>query len=52
LSETFCNYLDIPFEKYNGPLEQLITDENFRMGKLIHFYPMHPKDPKKKGGFT
>ena len=52
LSETFCNFLDIPFEKYNGPLEHLITDDDFRTGKLIHFYPMHAKDPKKTGGFT
>jgi hypothetical protein len=30
LSETFCNFSDMKFENYIGPLENLITDQHYR----------------------
>jgi hypothetical protein len=51
LSETFCNFDRIPFWHYNGRLEHLITDETFRTGHLILFYPMITTSGVK-GGFT
>ena len=51
LSETFCNFEEMKFESFIGPLEVLITDPHFRTGRLINFYPM-VTNGKGKGGFT
>ena len=51
LSETFCNFDEMKFESFIGPLEVLISDPDFRTGRLLNFYPM-ATNGKGKGGFT
>jgi hypothetical protein len=52
LSEYFCNPDDIPFEGYSGHIKHLLSDESFRKGKLIHFYPpLKTGDENNRGGY-
>ena len=53
LSEVYCNPQDIPFEGYNGHIKNLLNEEDYRTGKLIHFFPplTKPGDDKIKGGY-
>ncbi len=52
LSEVFCNPEDIPLEGYNGHIKFLLTDEKYRKGKFIHFFPpLNTGDEKNRGGY-
>jgi hypothetical protein len=48
-SETFCNPEDFNFEPFNGRFADLLTDEKYRRGKIIDFYPSDKNDFLKGG---
>ena len=51
-NETFCNWKDIRFTPYNGPFVDLLTDERYRKGKIMEFYPqLQTKDGRLTGGY-
>ena len=51
LSETFCNPEEFKshLKPYDGPFKDLITDEKYRKGHLIEFYPA--PEGSEKGGY-
>ena len=49
LSETFCNPKDLKFEAFHGRFADLLTDQSFRRGRIINFYPADEVDFLKGG---
>jgi len=45
LSDVFCNYNAINFEPYNKHLKHLLSEEQYKKGRTIFFFP-----PKTLGG--
>eukprot|EP00095_Tigriopus_kingsejongensis_P010494 maker-scaffold436_size171858-snap-gene-0.29 protein:Tk10494 transcript:maker-scaffold436_size171858-snap-gene-0.29-mRNA-1 annotation:"galactoside 2-alpha-l-fucosyltransferase 2" len=45
IQDKFCDPKKIPLQPYHGHIQNILSDESYRRGKLISFFPSNPEYP-------
>ncbi|TRY79224.1 hypothetical protein TCAL_07359 [Tigriopus californicus] len=45
IDSVYCDPKKIPFTPYHSHIREILTDKSYRTGKVLQFFPTHPKFP-------